>query len=78
VRFGFSEEQIAKLDGDIAEMEKLVAQEQAAREAAAQVYRAGLAKEINAEADKLLQVIDATGRRSIFLAPKDILGKKGN
>jgi hypothetical protein len=73
-KFGFTDEQIAKLDADVAEMERVVAAEQAAMKLA----RIGLEAEMNSNADELLKTIDTTGRKALYIPPADILGKKGN
>ncbi|MBK8467522.1 MAG: hypothetical protein IPL32_17025 [Chloracidobacterium sp.] len=71
---GLTEADMMQIIADTAAMEKVVEQEQAAMK----MMQAGLAQEMNTNADELLKSIDNTGRKAIYLPPNDILGKKGN
>lgn len=71
---GITTTELDQLDKDVAAMEATVISEQIAHK----MTEAALAREMNTHADDILKALDTTGRKSLFVPPKDILGKKDN
>lgn len=73
-KLGLSDTDLRQIEADTAELEKIVAREQAQRK----IALLGLENEMNAASDRLLDAIDKARQKGIYLPPNTILGKKDN